>query len=759
MSAAEPFAASAVSARRLAMTIPVFVTALFLSAFLLFAVQPMFTKMVLPKLGGTPGVWSVAMVFFQGVLLVGYGYAHLLTSRLEPRRAALVHIVVMGLVLAVALPIGLSANVTRPPADGEALWLIGVFALSVGLPFFAISANGPLLQAWFARTGHPHAQDPYFLYGASNIGSLLALLAYPVLIEPTLTLSTQSRAWTWGFALLIACIAAAAAFAVNGRTITAPAAQTAPAAGAERISWAQRGRWTGYAFVPSALLVAVTAHLSTDVAAAPFLWVIPLSLFLVTFIVTFQRKPILPHESMLRLQPVAVALPALSAAGAFGLDWAGGLVLHLAGFFVAAMVCHGELVRRRPGAANLTEFYLWMSVGGVVGGLFAGLIAPHVFSTVAEYPLLLVASLLCRPGLFDPEKRVKHGREAALVLGVTLVAFAPKLLFGYVPQSSGVDPAKVLAVVVVAALLFSAAHPARIAALLAASVALVAVYQESLSPPYSLRSFFGVHRVMESADGRFRILAHGTTIHGAQMLRTADGALVEGEPEPLTYYFTEGGIAQALLTTRAARGGRLGEVAIVGVGTGSMACHHAKGEAWTYYDIDPDVVRIARDPKLFNFVGACTPNAPIVLGDARLTLADSADKRFDVLVIDAFSSDAIPVHLMTREAVSLYMSKLAEGGILIMHISNRNMELASVVTAIAAAEGLSTIINTPRKTPEQAAELKVPPHVAVIARAPGDLDALAAKLGWRRSVPNAAVRPWTDDYADIISAIWRQYRR
>lgn len=758
MSAAEQSVAQTDSARRLAMTIPVFVTALFLSAFLLFAVQPMFTKMVLPKLGGTPGVWSVAMVFFQAVLLVGYGYAHVLTSRFGPRRAALIHIVVMAVVLLAALPIGLAAGVSRPPADGEALWLIGVFAMSVGLPFFAVSANGPLLQAWFARTGHPHAQDPYFLYGASNIGSLLALLAYPVLIEPTLSLSTQSVAWAWGFALLIACIAASAAFAVNGKSLTASLEDTARAV-KERVSWAERGRWTAYAFVPSALLVAVTAHLSTDVAAAPFLWVIPLSLFLVTFIITFQRKPAIPHESMLRLQPVAVALPALSAAGAFGLDWAGGLVLHLAGFFVAAMVCHGELVRRRPGVSNLTEFYLWMSVGGVLGGLFAGLIAPNVFSTVAEYPLLLVASLLCRPGLFNREKKRKHLTEAGLILGVAVVALAPKLLFGVAPSASGLEFGKVLAVALIAALLFCAAHPARIAALVAACIGLIAVYQESLSPPYSLRSFFGVHRVMESADGRFRILAHGTTIHGAQMLRGPDGMPVEGAPEPLTYYFTEGGIAQALLTKREARGGRLGEVAIVGVGTGSMACHYKQGEAWTFYDIDPDVVRIARDPKLFNFVTSCTPDAPIVLGDARLTLADSAAKRFDVIIIDAFSSDAIPVHLMTREAVALYMSKLAEGGILVMHISNRNMELASVVTSVAAAQGLVTAVNAPRKTPELAAELKVPPHVAVVARSSRDLEALTTKPGWRQATPDSSVKPWTDDYADIISAIWRQYRR
>ena len=696
-------ASSHVNARRAAATLPIFIATIFTSAFLLFGIQPMFAKMVLPKLGGSPGVWSVAMVFFQSVLLLGYAYAHLLVGRFSLRRAALIHIALMAAVLALSLPIHIASGFARPPQDGEVFWLFGLFAASVGLPFFAVAANGPLLQAWFARTGHSHAGDPYFLYAASNIGSFLALIAYPFVIEPLLPLAVQAKAWTWGFALLLAGIAACGGLAIGaGRTDACAAAPAEPAAATTN---AQRFAWMALAFVPSGLLVAVTAHISTDVAAAPLLWVIPLALFLLTFVIVFQRRPILPHRWMLHLQLALIVMFAIDALFRPVEGWGFGLSLSLGLFFVTAMVAHGELVRRRPDASRLTEFYLWMSFGGVLGGLFAGLLAPLLFNAVIEYPILLGAGLLCRPGLIS--------------------ASTPRVL--------------------------------RYGLGLLTVVLLVSVIVKDQQRTDSIRSFFGINRVYETADGRFRRLAHGTTVHGVQRLLNDDGSAVSGRPEPLSYYFTGGGIADGIEALRRAKGGPLGSVAAVGVGTGSLACQISPGEDWRFYEIDARVVSLATDPAKFSFISQCAPRVPFVIGDARLTLADAADGAFDLIVIDAFSSDAIPVHLLTREALGLYLSKLTPRGALLFHISNRNMDLAPVVAATAREHGLITWLSTSPQTPELMRENKFPPVVAMVARQESDLQ-FAANKAW--SIQDAAVaKPWRDDYADIISAIWRKLSR
>lgn len=689
------------ASRLLSVTVPLYAGTLFLSAFLLFGIQPMFAKMVLPKLGGSPGVWSVAMVFFQTALLAGYGYAHWLVGRFTIRRAALVHIALMAAVLLVGLPIGIAAGFERPPQEGETLWLIALFTASVGLPFFAVAANGPLLQAWFARTGHERAADPYFLYAASNIGSFLALIAYPILVEPNLTLSMQSVAWSWAFGLLLAAIAACAGIALGGgRGATGPALTLAEPA---LISGRRKLGWVALAFVPSGLLVAVTAHLSTDVASVPLLWVVPLALFLLTFVIVFQSKPLLRHGWMLTAQLVFVAALTLKILFQPAIGWGGELALHLGLFFTTAMVAHGELARRRPDAANLTAFYLWLSLGGVLGGLFCGLLAPVLFNSVVEYPILIIAGLLCRPGF-------------------TEMRMPPLVRAG-------------LAGLAVAALL-----------------ALVVTEQQRSD---SVRSFFGVNRISESADGRFRTLVHGSTVHGAQRLRDDDGALVTGRPEPLSYYYTGGAIAAGIDAVRQTRGGTLGAVAAIGLGTGSLACQTRPGEAWTFYEIDPQVVRMASDPARFTFLSHCAPNVPIVLGDARLTLADAAPSSLDLIVVDAFSSDAIPIHLMTTEAIGLYLAKLKPDGAVLFHISNRNMDLGPVVTATAHARGLATWIKRSVPEPELMAQRKYAPHVAMVARRAEDVG-LSVAQGWVRQEGTGTARAWRDDYADVITAIWRK---
>src|SRR3989440_8354374 len=373
----------------------VYAVAIFVSAALLFAVQPMFTKMVLPKLGGSPSGWSVAMVFFQAVLLAGYAYAHALTSYLPGRRSVIVHLAVM-IAATLFLPLAIATWWSRPPADATAaIWLLGLFTVSIGLPFFALSANGPLLQAWFARTDHPAAASPYFLYAASNIGSFLALLSYPFVMEPLTTLGQQTRGWAVLFVVLIVLIAWCGVLMLrSARAADAPAIGTSlePAP-----TWTNVARWVVLAAIPSALLISVTSHISTDIAAAPFMWVIPLALYLATFVIVFSNRPILRHEWMVGIEPLFIV--ALVGVMVFEIRQYifAILALNVATFFVITIVCHGELSRSRPFARHLTAFYMWMSAGGVIGGLFAGLVAPDIFSSGGRYPALIVLAVLCRP--------------------------------------------------------------------------------------------------------------------------------------------------------------------------------------------------------------------------------------------------------------------------------------------------------------------------------------------------------------------------
>ncbi len=400
-----------------------FATTLFVSALLLFLVQPMFTKMVLPRLGGAPAVWSVAMVFFQAALLAGYAYAHLIVRRLTPGAGALVHLGVLAL-SALMLPIGIASSFEVPPSEYVALWLMGLLAVSVGLPFAALSASAPLLQGWFAASGHPKAGNPYVLYAASNLGSFAALIAYPVVVEPMLPLADQSRLWSVGFAGFALLAAAASLFVANRPGIVA-AEMSAP------VSLRDRMVWTALAAIPSGLVIAVTSYISTDVAAAPFLWMVPLALYLLTFVAVFRDRPWIPQSTVIMLVPILMAPLTIGLLG--GGDrrfWLAMILVNLAAFLLLALLCHRELYERRPAPARLTEFYLWVSFGGVVGGIFAALIAPYVFNRVYEYPVLLLAGLLAMPGVLSGGPR-RFLAEAGPVLGIAALAIAAQLTFGF----------------------------------------------------------------------------------------------------------------------------------------------------------------------------------------------------------------------------------------------------------------------------------------------------------------------------------------
>lgn len=720
---------------------------IFVSAALLFAVQPIFTKMVLPRLGGSASVWSIAIVFFQMALLAGYAYSHLLTTRVPARLTAVVHLAVM-LAATPVLPLAIAAGWDRPPARAEELWTFGLFAVSIGLPFFALSANAPLLQAWFARSGHMRGEDPYFLYAASNAGSLLALVSYPFVVEPLTRLGQQSVGWTVGYFGLAVLIAACAALmwraGARGHDLLASgAAETRP-------SWRDAFAWTALSAVPSGLLVAVTAHLSTDLAPSPLLWVMPLTLYLATFILAFRAKPVLPQPILLGIQALLILGVAATIVFTVIEYLLAVVALHLAAFFVTALVCHGELARRRPAAGHLTTFYLWMSLGGVIGGVAAGLVAPHVFSWIAEYPILIVLSILCRPGLFAVSAR----QSIAIAVGILVLAaivVIPAVSFGYSLDDRGFY----WSLGILLAFALAAAqwrNPLAFAGLVMLAFMLYRTYEIDSG---RLRSFFGVHRIVDRGDG-YRVLQHGTTIHGAERIEDI-AAGPATRPLPATYYHEQSAMVQAVAAARARKGGPI-RVAVVGLGTGTISCYMAPGDDWTYYEVDPAVVRIARDPSRFTFLSACAPDVPIVLGDARITLREAPDASFDLILIDAFSSDTIPVHLITREAMAGYVDKLAPEGIVAMHISNRYMELTTVVAGIAEANGLIARANFAEDGTDYDA-YRYSSQVVVAARAAADFGALADEEKWIQVRPHPGQRTWTDDYSNIVGAILRQMRQ
>jgi len=734
-----------------ALLLRVFAGAIFLSAALLFAVQPMFTKMVLPKLGGSPSVWSVAMVFFQAVLLAGYAYAHALTRHLPGKRSIVVHLAVMA-AACVFLPLSIATWLGNPPADATAaIWLLALFAVSIGVPFFALSANGPLLQAWFARTDHPSAANPYFLYAASNIGSFLALISYPFVVEPLTTLGQQRWTWALGFIALIALIAWCGALMLRS---PGPAAAVDADEESDPPTWGDALRWIVLAAVPSALLISVTSHISTDIAAAPFMWVIPLALYLVTFVIVFSTRPVLPHNWMVAIEPVFIV--ALAGIMVFEVrQYIFALLgLYVATFFVITMVCHGELSRHRPAAKYLTGFYMWMSAGGVIGGIFAGLIAPNIFSSVVEFPALIVLAILCRPGLEMPTDMRTRLMWVGAIAIVAAVAF-PGLTEKYVTDEK-VFNWTIGAMLIVAG--FVSREPLPFAAIMAVVFIIGQVYKPDSEVRETMRSFFGVHKITETSDGQYRVFLHGTTIHGAERLRDENNEPITGRPPMISYYHDNSPMGTTVKATRAKAGGPI-KVAVVGLGTGTFACFAETGDSFKFYEIDKSVETLARDPSKFRYITECAPDIPVVLGDARLTLTQTDDK-YDLIVLDAFSSDAIPIHLMTREAMAIYLSRLAPSGIVVMHVSNRHMELASVVAGIAHANGLvSRMNNRSARDGEDDSKYLFTSTVVISARDEKDFGELLKDEDWSVIDPPAGQRIWTDDYSNVVGAIYRQYRR
>lgn len=738
---------------------------LFVNAALLFAVQPMFSKMVLPMLGGTPSVWNTCMLFFQTALLGGYLYAHVTTRWLDVRKQSLLQLVLFALTF-LTLPVAVASG-WRPTSSAMPVWwLAALLAVSLGAPFFMLSTGAPLLQRWFAESGHPSAANPYFLYAASNLGSMVALLSYPVLIEPTLRLKQQSQLWTVAYVVLVMLIGICAVVtrrqmraslsATTAVSADATAADldgmdamavTGSRAAAEQLTVWRRVRWVLLSFVPSSMLLAVTTYLSTDVASIPLLWIVPLAIYLLTFVIVFSRKLVLiRHEYAVWLQPPFLLMLAGSIALMMQRSVTALAPAHLVAFFLTALVCHGELAKDRPSVSHLTEFYLWLSVGGVLGGIFNVIVAPQLFDSVLEYPIAIVLAAALRPTF---AKRRPIDRELDFILPIALcilIVFMMRL--GFPPKSWGEKaPVWVFAVYAVAVLCFQR-HAIRFALGVAAIFVGAAIGRGTdRTLLFQGRSFFGVYRVM--AYPKHHALQNGTTTHGGQSIYP------QFATEPLTYYHREGPLGQSFAWLMRKNPDR--HVAIVGLGTGTIACYGHSNETWTFYEIDPLIERIAFNPKYFTYLRDCPPAKRIVLGDARLSLQQAPDSSYDFIILDAFSSDAIPVHLMTREALQLYLRKLAPGGAIAFHISNRYLNLEPVLVEVARDARVAGIIGIDEAlTPAQNMSFKMTSKWVVLARSAKDLQLLVLQKNWRVLSPKSDVGVWTDDFSNVFSVFrWR----
>jgi len=710
----------------------VFAVALFSSAFLLFWIEPLFARMALPRLGGSQGVWNTCLVFFQASLLLGYTYAHLLARYLPLRGQVLVHLAMLA-IGAAFLPIAMSAGWAPPPDGSPVLPLLALLAVTLGWPFFVLSANAPLLQHWFSFSDNKHAANPYVLYAASNVGSLAALLAYPFLLEPQFTLSRQSALWSVGFFALAAMIAVAGTFPALTR---ASSVQARTAAHTGKVAWRLRLTWLVYAAIPSSLLLGVTGYVTTDIASIPLLWIAPLALYLATFVLIFAGRPPIPHAWMVRALPGAIVLAGLGFWLA-PISLVAAIAAHFTAFFIVAMACHGELARMRPPVERLTEFYFWMSLGGVIGGALTALVSPLVFNGIVEYPLVLGLACLVQP-LRTDDKKPSTAQIALLTAAILVVLVEPAAPFGPLMSAS----LSLWAIAMIAVFAFRKFNPALLAlALLLASFVGHTIYTRDGTVIWRGRSFYGAYVVTQDDTNGYRLMFHGTTLHGVE--------LVKAPPQPLTYYAHGGPLGDAMR----ALGPHAQSVGAVGLGIGSVACYAWPDQSWTFFEIDGLVEQVAARSDMFRELPKCAPQAKVVLGDGRLSLERGPAHRFDLLILDAFSSDAIPVHLVTREAFLSYVRALKPHGAIALHITNRYFDLAPIIARIAPEAGLVAYDWDFKPPPRTDFAILSVSHWIVLARNPADLGAIATNGHWTRRNPDPKVRLWTDDYSNLLAAL------
>ncbi|MFB6263494.1 MAG: spermidine synthase, partial [Bradymonadaceae bacterium] len=649
-------------------TLAVFTATVFLSASLLFVIQPMVGKMILPHLGGSSSVWTTCMLFFQTSLLAGYAYAHLLADRVPPARQFATHLAIMVLAAALSLPLDVSAGLLDS-SNHPAAWLLLALTASIGLPMFVVSSSAPLFQRWFSQTDHPDAGDPYHLYAASNVGSLVALFGYPFLVEPFSTLEMQSSLWSIGFVGLIGLtVVCRSAMASTEEWEGRGDDQSVPAP-----SWRRRLWWVWITFLPSSLMLGVTDFITTDLASVPLLWVPPLGLYLLSFVLVFARNPVRLPDWMRTIFPAltfAVLVVSLT-----DLPLYITISAHLGLFFLLALHFHGELAEDRPETPNLTEFFIWMSLGGALGGLFNALVAPVIFDRTLEYlGGLAVALASIRPNadrIDDPFQPTWVAPAAYAPLALVYLYWIEYLELGDT-WTMGVSAAAVVAATALALWQPRLENVALAGVFLLGSTSFMTIpgivdYE---------RSFFGSYSIYDRRhDGRrFRSFSHGTTNHGVQAL---GGDLKQ---TPLGYHHPKGPVGQILEAVPHDR------VAVAGLGTGAMAAYAGPGAHFDFLEIDPAVERIAREH--FTYLDQCGRHCDVHIGDARQLLEQRPDGTYDIIFMDAYNSDSVPTHLLTREALQLYLDKLDRDGVVVFHVSNRYLDVEGVVGSLAKSMGL-----------------------------------------------------------------------
>jgi hypothetical protein len=722
------------------------------SAFLLFLVEPLVGRLVLPVFGGTPSVWATTLCFFQVVLLLGYLYGHVSVTRLGTR-GPIVHIalVVMAAVALALAPARVAElRLSTLPDTLNLLWILVVI---VGMPAFALTATTPLVSAWAARGDEAGARgDAYWLYALSNAGSLLALLAYPFVIEPRIGLAAQRGAWAIAFGVFAVAIAACAGWA-SARSRTARRRAT-PTGGAisSIVNWRRRARWLLLAAVPSGLLNAVTTFIATDLVSAPLIWLIPLAIYLATFVVAFSERGRRVVPLAVTLAPAAVTLLWVPTGSAGAWPILPLVLLAYGGLAVVATALHGRLALDRPPADRLTEFYLLISVGGALAAIFVAIVAPLVFPGVWELPLLLVLALVAlavsEPGA-DPARLGRSGPRrgridfSPFVQGVggrlgPYVVVAAILLALLVRDGALGTEAGLRWLLVGGLILLVGARPAFLAVSTAFVLALAVLV---LQPPAEFRgrSFFGVTTVLRPPGTDFTILMNGTTTHGIQSRDPAKAGI------PESYYARPGPFGDLFRALRA--DGSAKSVAAVGLGAGAIAAYLQPSWSMTFYEIDPLVARVASDPTWFTYLSDAAERPSIVLGDARLSLRDVPDDTYDAIVIDAFSSDAIPAHLLTSEALAEYVRVVMGGGLILVHVSNRYYDLAPAVASAATANDLPTLrrIYVPTDA-DRDAGAAITDAVIATSSEPARTELRAA--GWQDLA--ATQPPMTDDFLDLL---------
>jgi hypothetical protein len=738
--------------------VPLYSATLVLSAFLLFSIQPMLGKMLLPILGGSPSVWNTAMVFFQVTLLAGYAYAHLSAKFLDYRNQIILHIAVLSVFLFV-LPVSLPEVMLNPQTTNPALWQLGIMAIIAGGPFFALAGTAPLLQKWFTRTPHPDADNPYFLYAASNAGSMTALLLYPFIIQPSMGLVSQSLNWASGYLLLITMmIVCSGTIWDRVKTKNASAEEEEEEKEKDPLKWSRRLLWLTLAFVPSSLYLGVTTYITTDLASVPFFWVIPLALYTGSFIVAFARRQFLSYLFSLWIQGfffAAVILWMFFRPPGMGIV----ILMHLGLFAITATACHIHLFSLRPSADRLTEFYLIMATGGALGGIFNALIAPQIFLAPIEYPLVLaLAAFLRFAG--KPEYSLKKTLRESLnvindfnikgplagVAATTLITAAFLLPF-FTEASSAITTVTTLASA--CAILAFVYRRWSFAVIVALSLLFANLHHWTGDAQTLVwkRNYFGIIRVMENEKSRY--LVQGNTVQGGQPLAE------ENRLTPIFYYNekTAAGEIFRVLDRYPSANSRM---AVIGLGAGAVNCYGTSERHYDYFEIDPAIAKIAENPEYFTYLRDCGPGYDIITGDGRLNLAKKEDNTYHMLLLDAFSSDSIPVHLLTTEAFQVYRSKISSYGLIAVNLSNRNMDLRPVVAANADHTGMTALFKRTGSGKILNTGLQYNPALFAVVTNNPDYILDFKQLGWREIEVASGAYYWSDDYANIIAVLGRK---